>query len=358
MAFLKSFLPSRSLSAVEQLHFSQQLLSLMRAGLPLMNALNLLTQSAPNSWQPWLLSLLDLLKKGYGFSYCLSASQNQFSAEVINLIRVSERTGDLISALRTICQQLEAQIEMKRKIQQALAYPLITLSTSFLLVIVMMLWVVPVFKEVFSQFQAELPTPTKILIAFSTMIEHWFLEMLMIMVISFGLFIVVWTKSNQLQKRCDRFSLRIPILGNLLRMATLTHWCRTLGHLLHSGLALPDALRVTAQSSNHWLSHDFSAEIFKQLTRGWPFGEALIRVDPAHQLFDIETLQLLSIGSESGTLPDMLCKRADILGSQLSNQLNTLSQTLEPLLILLVGMIIGSIVIILYLPIFNLGQIV
>jgi len=143
-----------------------------------------------------------------------------------------------------------------------------------------------------------------------------------------------------------------------LRLATLTYWCRTLGHLITSGLSLPDALRVTAQSSNHWISHDYSAEIFKHLTRGWPLGEALRRADPHHTLFDIETLQLLRIASESGSLPEMLRKRANILGDELSNRLNTLSQTLEPLLIMIVGIMIGSLVIILYLPIFNLGQIV
>lgn len=117
-------------------------------------------------------------------------------------------------------------------------------------------------------------------------------------------------------------------------------------------------IHIKAQSSNHWLSHDLSAEIFKQLTRGWPFGDALSKADPAHLLFDIETLQLLQIGSESGSLAAMLCKQADILGAQLSNQLNTLSQTLQPVFILLVGIIIGGIVIIFYLPIFNLGKIV
>ena len=165
-------------------------------------------------------------------------------------------------------------------------------------------------------------------------------------------------RTPKIQKYCDRLSFSIPIIGQLLRLATLTYWCRTLGHLLKSGLPLPDALRVTAQSSNHWLSHDFSADIFKHLTRGWSLGDAITKADPKRLLFDQETLQLLRIGSESGALAEMLQKRASILGSQLSNRLNTLSQSLEPLLIIIVGLIIGSLVIILYLPIFNLGQIV
>ena len=358
MALRDHPLLQKSLSKQEQLHFAQQMLALLHAGLPLLNAIELLYQSAPKPWLGWLMRIHTLLKKGYSLSHCLREQGGQFSMEFINLIRVSERSGDLSLALKTISQQLTEQIELRRKIQQALSYPIITLSTSFGLVIVMMVWVVPVFKDVFGHFQADLPAPTRGLIAVSTLIEHFYIELLIGMTVLLGIFIAAWLKSPRLQKGCDRMTLRIPVLGNLFRLATLTHWCRTLGHLLSSGLPLPDALRITAQSSNHWLSHDFSAEVFKHLTRGWPLGESLKKADPTGALCDVETLQLLRIGAESGSLPEMLNKRADILGAQLSNQLNTLSQSLEPLLIILVGAIIGGLVIILYLPIFNLGQIV
>ncbi len=348
----------KKLSKSEQLHFAQQMLALLQAGLPLLNAIQLLIQSAPKSWQAWLEDLRTLLQKGNSFSFCLSAQGERFSPEFCNLIRVSERSGDLSLALRTISQQLDAQIELRRKVQQSLTYPVITLASSFLLVLVMMIWVVPVFKEVFGHFQAELPTPTRILIAISTGIQEYFLEILASALMMAAGFLFAWRKSISLQKYCDALLLRIPFFGNLFRLATLSHWCRTLGHLLETGLPLPDALRVSAQSSNQWVSHDFSAEIFKHLTRGWPLGESLKKADPKSRLLDLETLVLLHIGAECGALSEMLNKRASTLGSQLSNQLNTLSQSLEPALILLVGAIIGSLVIILYLPIFHLGQIV
>ena len=349
---------NRKLSKSEQLHFAQQMHTLLQAGLPLLNAIQLLIQSAPKSWQAWLADIRTQLQMGNSFSFCLSMQDGKFSPEFSNLIRVSERTGDLDLALRTISQQLEAQIELRRKVQQSLTYPAITLATSCILVLVMMIWVVPVFKEVFGHFQAELPAPTKILISISTFIQNYFLEILLstlMMVISF---FYLWIKSSTYQKYCDALLLRIPFFGNLFRLATLCHWCRTLGHLLETGLPLPDALRVTAQSSNHWVSHNFSAEIFKHITRGWALGESLKRADPRSNLLDVETLLLLHIAAESGSLAEMLNKRAGSLGLQLSSQLNTLSQSLEPALILLVGAIIGSLVIILYLPIFNLGQIV
>lgn len=349
---------NKKLKKSEQMHFAEQMLSLLQAGLPLLNAIELLIQSAPQSSQAWLKDIRSLLQKGNSFSFCLSAQDGKFSPEFSNLIRVSERSGDLSLALRTISQQLEAQIELRRKVQQSLTYPAITLATSCLLVLVMMIWVVPVFKDVFDNFQAELPAPTRILITISARIQDYFLEAMAATLILGSGFMCVWLKSSSLQKYCDALLLRIPFFGNLFRLATLTHWCRTLGHLLETGLPLPDALRVTAYSSNHWVSHDLSAEIFKHLTRGWPLGASLKRADPHSRILDVETLLLLHIGAESGGLAEMLNKRATTLGFQLSSRLNTLSQTLEPALILLVGIIIGALVIILYLPIFNLGQIV
>jgi type IV pilus assembly protein PilC len=349
---------NKKLSQSEQLHFAVQMLSLIQAGLPLLNAVQLLIQSAPKSWQSWLEDVRSLLQKGNSFSFCLSAQDGKFSPEFSNLIRVSERSGDLSLALRTISAQLEAEIELRRKVQQSLTYPVITLATSFLLLLVMMVWVVPVFEEVFGHFQAELPAPTRLLIAISSGVQSYYLVLLTATLILGAGFLYAWLKSSALQKFCDSLLLRIPFFGNLFRIATLIHWCRTLGHLLETGLPLPDALRVTAQSSNHWVSHDFSAEIFKHLTRGWPLGESLKRADSTSQLLDVETLLLLQISAESGGLTEMLNKRAATLGSQLSSQLNTLSHSLEPALILFVGAIIGTLVIILYLPIFNLGQIV
>jgi type IV pilus assembly protein PilC len=346
------------LNKQDQLHFAEQLLTLLESGLPLLNSIELMYSTAPKKWLFWISHIHGQLKKGESFSHCLRSQKNLFSMELINLIRVSERTGDLNLALKTICQQFEAQIELRRKIQQSMSYPIITLGSSSLLVIVMMIWVVPVFKEVFNHFQADLPAPTKALIQISSCFEEYWIGIVFTISSMFGIFSLAWLKIPRLQKLCDRFSFSIPVIGQLLRLATLTYWCRTLGHLLKSGLPLPDALRVTAQSSNHWLSHDYSAEIFKHLTRGWSLGDAIQKADSRKLLFDLETLQLLRIASESGALSEMLQRRASILSTQLSNRLSTLSQSLEPLLIIIVGLIIGSLVIILYLPIFNLGQIV
>lgn len=358
MAIKPYRLPDRRLNRTEQLHFAQQLLTLLEAGLPLLNAIALLGRSDVKQQNYWLSSLYALLAKGNRFSGCLKALGNQFPSEFINLINVSERSGDLSLALRLICEQLEKQIELRQKIKQSLSLPLITLFTSLLLVGVMMLWVIPTFEEVFSHFQAELPAPTQILISISRAIKNYYLIFLILATLFMLCFWYAWDRLNALQRYCDRLAFKIPVIGDLLRIAVLGHWCRSLGHLIQSGLPLLDALRTTAQSSNHWVSHDFSAELFKHLARGWSLGDALRKTDPQHLLFDIETLELLQIGSEAGSLALMLQKRSTALSARLSNQLHTLSQNLEPGLIILVGAMIGSLVITLYLPIFNLGRIV
>jgi type IV pilus assembly protein PilC len=347
-----------ALRAQCQLAFSEQLLTLLNAGLPLLNAVQLIESSASKDWQQWLTNIQDQLKKGNSFSQSLAAQDGLFSMELINLIRVSERTGDMLLALEIVKQQLESQIQLKQKLRQALTYPITTLGSSFLLLMVMMLWVIPVFKEVFENFQADLPTATKTLIQISTTIQNYCIEMGTILVTCVIVLFYTWNRYIYLQKKVDQWALLIPLLGKLLRISALQYWCRTLGHLLESGLPLPDALRVTAHSSNHWISHDLSAEVFKHITRGWPLGEALQKADPKNRFFDFETLQLLHISSESGFLANMLSKRADTLSNQLSKQLNNLGQTLEPLLIIWIGIIIGGLVIVLYLPIFHLGQIV
>ena len=347
-----------ALNAYCQLAFSEQLLTLLNAGLPLLNAVELIQSSAPKDWQPWLEGIQGQLKKGNSFSQSLVNQDDLFSVELINLIRVSERTGDMQLALKVINKQLESQIQLKQKVRQALTYPITTLGTSLFLLIVMMVWVIPVFKEVFENFQAELPAATKALIQISTAIQNYFVEMGIGLITCVIALLFSWNKYTYLQKKVDQWALRTPLMGKLLRIAALQYWCRTLGHLLESGLALPDALRVTSQSCNHWISHDLSAEVFKHITRGWPLGEALQKADPKNYFFDYETLQLLHISSESGFLADMLNKRANTLSDQLSKQLNNLGQTLEPLLIIMIGIIIGGLVIILYLPIFHLGQIV
>jgi type IV pilus assembly protein PilC len=342
----------------EQLYFVERLLVLLDAGLPLLESITLMHQSASPTQKKVMVFIAHHLSQGERFSQCLSMQHAVFDPAFIGLIRVSEESGEINLALHTIQQQLRTQIELHRQIQQALAYPLITLGSACLLMIAMIIWVIPVFSDVFSHFNARLPWSTQLLLSAS---EHF---MVYLPVIGGGLVLtaisssMLWLRHSGFQKRCDQCLLRIPVIGDLFRQSTLACWCRSLGYLMQAGLPALEAMRITAQTSNQWLCHDLSAHIFKSLAQGWSFGEALQRADPRQQFFDRETTQLLEIGSASGALAAMLSNRADALEKQLTSRLKLLSHSLEPILVVFVGLLIGGLVIILYLPIFNLGQIV
>ncbi len=342
----------------EQLYFVERMLVLLDAGLPLLESLVLMQQSASPAWQKRMAFISHHLKQGESFSQCLSIQHAVFDSAFIGLIRVSEESGEINLALRTIQQQLRTQIELHRQIQQALAYPFITLGSACLLMIGMLVWVIPVFSDVFSHFNAPLPWATQFLLNATGQF------ILYLPAIGGGIALTLvsvsalWLSHPGFQKGCDHYLIRIPVVGNLFRQSTLACWCRSLGYLMRAGLPALEAMRITAQTSNQWLCHDLSAHIFKSLAQGWSFSEALQRADPRRQFFDRETAQLLEIGSASGTLATMLSNCADALEQQLTSQLKLLSHGLEPILVVFVGLLIGGLVIILYLPIFNLGQIV
>jgi type IV pilus assembly protein PilC len=224
--------------------------------------------------------------------------------------------------------------------------------------IAMIIWVIPVFSDVFSHFNAPLPWSTQLLLNASEQFMLYLPVMGGGIVLTLVSVSALWLRHPGLQKRCDQYLLRIPVIGDLFRQSALACWCRSLGYLMQAGLPALEAMRITAQTSNQWLCHDLSAHIFKSLAQGWSFGEALQRADPRQHFFDRETAQLLQIGSASGSLAAMLSGRADALEKQLTSRLKLLSHSLEPILVVFVGLLIGGLVIILYLPIFNLGQIV
>jgi type IV pilus assembly protein PilC len=224
--------------------------------------------------------------------------------------------------------------------------------------IAMIIWVIPVFGDVFSHFNARLPWSTQLLLNASEQFMLYLPAMGGGIVLTLVSGSALWLRHPGFQKRCDQYLLRIPVTGDLFRQSALACWCRSLGYLMLAGLPVLEAMRITAQTSNQWLCHDLSAHIFKSLAQGWSFGEALQRADPRQQFFDHETVQLLQIASAGGSLAAMLSSRADALEKQLTSRLKLLSHSLEPILVVFVGLLIGGLVIILYLPIFNLGQIV
>jgi len=348
----------KRLSGGDQLTFSQQMADLLNSGLPLLQSLQLIFNSAPPHWLPCLNDILDKLKRGEKLSDCLRESELKLNPIFTSLIELGEQTGQLNIMFADIANQLEMKMALDRKIRQALSYPSITLFTSLSLMLLMMTWVVPNFQEIFINFNAELPLSTLMLIHFSQFLMNHFILLILLSFITIFLIFFIWKKSISVQRQLDQYIIRFPLLGELIRLALLTRYCRHLAYLQKAGLPLLDAIRIIARSSNHWLVHDLNANFFKYLSAGFNIGKALHYADPKDQFFDRETKQLLQISAECGSLVEALTKRSIILEKRLYIRLDLLTQNLEPLLIVGVGCMIGALLITLYLPIFSLGKII
>jgi type II secretory pathway component PulF len=321
-----------SFSIRDQMLFMRQLASLLTAGLSLLEALHLIMKCCPKNWRSVLRSIIVDLNHGESLSGSLSKYRDRFSPICISLIAISEKTGLLAQSLILISKQLEAQESLGRQMKQALTYPCITLGSAFLIILAMMIWVIPSFEDIFLNFKAELPMSTQLLISIARFLETNIEFILLFGVILVVVFAFVWTKSLYIQKWCDYHLFALPFFGKLLRLSAQMTWCRNLAYLLDSGLGALDAIRIT--------------------------GEALDRCDPRGQFFDPETKHLLGIGAKTGTLAEMLHSRHQTLECDLSHQLAILNQSLEPILILALGLMIGGLLMTLYLPIFSLGKII
>ena len=348
----------RSLSLRDQINFAYRLHSILQAGVPLLEALYLLEQCSPKHWRSFLSHTIQGLKGGNSLATSLSKDGKWFSPICIGLISIGEKTGALEQSLFLIHQQLLAKESLTQQMKRALTYPAITFSAAMLMVITMLVWVIPSFEDIFHHFHAELPMSTQLLITLSRGLNDYAVMIMGAMLMVGAGILVLWRKSIQFQKWCDRYCFRIPIFGDLIRLSHQITWCQNIAHLLQSGLSLLESIRICAQSSNHWLSHDLSAKLFKQLSLGWDLGLAMKRIDPNGRFFDSETVQLLEIGARTGMLNTMLINRSRSFENQLEHRLAILSQSLEPVFIIFLGLLVAGLLMTLYLPIFSLGRII
>lgn len=348
----------RRFSPHDQMNFIHRLHSILQAGLPLLEAFLLLERCSAPHWKPMLAQIIQQLRIGNSLATSLATQSHRFNPICIGLISIGEKTGALERSLSLIYQQLLHQELLKNQMKQALTYPGITLITALLIVSTMFIWVIPSFESIFDHFRGELPLVTQILISIARVI-HSQVVTIAIMIFSIGTCLwILWKYSVVFQKWYDHHCFQIPFVGHLLRQSHQIAWCQNIAHLLQSGLSLLESIRICAQSSNHWLSHDLSANLFKQLSMGWDLGSAMRRSDPNRKFFDDETIQLLEIGAQSGMLTSMLDNRSRSLGHQLEHRLGMLRQSLEPLFIIFLGLLVAGLLMALYLPIFSLGRII
>ena len=333
------------MTEAEQLNITRQLASLIRSGLPLLDAIRLIEFK----------TIEKHLHQGKSLSYAFK--EMGFHSFCVGLIQTGEASGHLNESLAQINIFLDKKIKLNKKIKKALHYPMIVLSISLMILLAMFQWVIPSFEQMFHNFQASLPLPTVLLIESSKWLRNNFLILFIGLAVSLLAFIQIWKSSPLLQQFLDRQILHLPVVGKMRRSILVTQWARNVGTLYSHGIPILEAIRHTALSSNDWVVFDLCSKIKVLLAQGWSFSDALLRWNTPYQLLHKEYLQLIRISESSGDLGGTLLLVADQEEERLDLLVDQLTQSLEPLLMLIMGAMIGGLVIALYLPIFEMGQI-
>ena len=335
--------------------FTRQLATMMKAGVPLLQAFDIVAKGTDNGAVAKLFTdIKGDVETGTSLSRAFRKYPLYFDNLFCNLVGAGEQAGildDLLDRLATYKEKMEA---IKGKIKSALFYPVSVLVVAFIVVAVIMLFVVPAFKSVFDSFGADLPAPTLAVIAISdTFVQYWYL-----IFGSIGLtiyfFLQAWRRSPKVQIVMDRLLLRAPIFGSVIRKATIARWLRTLSTMFAAGVPLVEALDSVGGASGNHIYMIATKKIQQEVSTGTNLTVSMQNAN----VFPNMVLQMASIGEESGSLDSMLGKAADIYEREVDDAVDSLASLMEPLIMVVLGTIIGGLVVAMYLPIFKLGQVV
>lgn len=346
---------AQSIKPKEVATFTRQLATMMKAGVPLLQSFDIVGQGNPNPSLSKLINDLRVdIETGSAMSAAFRKYPNQFSALYCNLVAAGEAAGILDTLLDRLATYMEKTEAVKSKIKSALMYPVSVLIVAFVVITVIMIWVVPTFKQVFASLGGELPAPTLMVIAMSEFFVQYWYFIFGGLVGGIFLFLRALKNSTHLQAVMDRVMLRLPIFGVLVRKSSIARWTRTLATMFAAGVPLVEALDSVGGAAGNAEYAQGTVGIRQQVS----IGASLTTAMTQSKLFPAMVLQMCAIGEESGSLDYMLGKAADFYESEVDDMVAGISSLMEPIIIVILGGIIGGIVVAMYLPIFKMGQLV
>lgn len=332
----------------------RQLATLIRAGVPILSAFDIIarSQEKPEATRI-LLQIRADLQTGASLATALGRHPANFDDLTCTLVAAGEQSGLLDVMLTRIADYQEKMLAIRGKLRGALTYPIAILSVAVIVTILMLVYVVPAFENSFSSFGAALPMPTRIIIAGSAAMRDYGLILAFTFSAIIAGLIHQWRRNDQWQDHTDRWLLKMPVFGSLYQRAALARWSRTLASLYGAGIPLLDTLAPAGNATGNRLFQQASRALRQKISQGDSLSRALIR----QTVFSPLLVQMVAIGEESGTLDEMLNKVADIYDREVDDTVAQLGTLMEPLLMVLLGGIIGGLVIAMYLPIFQLGSV-
>lgn len=351
----QSFGGGKSITDKDITLFTRQLATMMKSGVPLLQSFDIVGRGHSNpSVGKLLLDIKADVETGSSLSQAFRKYPMYFDALFCNLVQAGEQAGILDSLLDRLASYKEKILAIKGKIKSALFYPVAVIIFAFIITAVIMLFVVPAFKEVFKSFGADLPAPTLIVIAISdAFIDYWYLIFGGIFGSIFG-FIQAYKRSEAMQIAFDRYALRAPVFGDIIRKSTIARWTRTLSTMFAAGVPLVEALDSVGGASGNYVYKVGTKAIQSEVSTGTSLTNAMINSN----LFPNMVTQMVAIGEEAGALDSMLSKVADFFEKEVDDAVEALSSLMEPMIMVFLGILIGGLVVAMYLPIFKLGSVV
>ncbi len=333
--------------------FTRQLATMMKSGVPLLQAFDIVGKGHSNpAVARLLMDIKNEVQTGSSLSQAFKKHPLYFDALYCNLINAGEQAGILDTVLDRLATYKEKILAIKGKIKSALTYPIAVIVVAFIITAVIMIFVIPAFKELFSSFGANLPAPTLLVMAISDFfVKYWYA---IFGGIGGSLYAFFYTlkRSKKMQETMQRLSLRLPVFGPILEKSATARWTRTLSTMFAAGVPLVDALDSVAGAAGNIIYYNATKKIQSEVATGTSLTVAMQNAE----LFPNMVIQMVAIGEESGALDSMLSKVADFFEAEVDDAVEALSSLMEPMIMVVLGTLIGGLVVAMYLPIFKMGE--
>lgn len=333
--------------------FTRQLATMLKSGVPLLQAFDIVGKGHSNpAVAKLLLDIKTDVETGSSLNQAFRKYPLYFDSLFCNLVGAGEAAGILDTLLDRLATYKEKILAIKGKIKSAMFYPMSIIVVAFLITTVIMIFVIPAFKDLFSSFGADLPAPTLVVMAISDYFVKYWYAIFGIIGFILWFFFYTWKRSQKMQAFMDRLMLKLPVLGPVIEKATIARWARTLSTMFAAGVPLVEALDSVAGAAGNYVYYEATKQIQSEISTGTSLTVAMQNT----KVFPSMVLQMVAIGEESGALDNMLNKVADFFEGEVDDAVDALSSLMEPVIMVVLGTLIGGLVIAMYLPIFKMGQ--
>lgn len=344
----------RGISSLDITIFTRQLATMMRAGVPLVQGLDIVSEGLDNqSMRNVVAGIKSEVENGNTFAGGIRKFPQHFDQLFCSLVESGEQSGSLDTMLERVATYKEKSEQLKMKIKKALKYPIFVIIVAIAVTILLMIKVVPVFQDIFTSFGQELPLFTQMVVSMSVWMQNYWIAVVLMMILMVIAFVQSKKRSKKFRDYLDKLSLKLPIFGDLIYKAIIARFSRTLSTTFAAGVPLIDALQSTAGATNNVIFENAVLKIKENVSTGQQLNFAMRLTNR----FPTMAIQMVAIGEESGALDAMLEKVANYYEDEVDHAVDGLTSLLEPLIMVILGILVGGLVIAMYLPIFKMGSI-